>query len=65
MEAFADGLLRWLAMILPFIGGIAVLWKKLDKIRDCISRIDKKKVSHKTCEKRRAACPCKTTSRKD
>lgn len=65
MEQFMDGLAHWLAVILPFVGGIVLLWKKLDKIKDAISRIDKKKVSHKTCGKRRAQCPCKTKERSE
>lgn len=63
-EAFTDGLATYLAVLVPVLAGIGILWKKMDKIWKSINRVDKKKVSHKTCEKRRAQCMCKPMVRK-
>lgn len=52
--------MKWAAMLLailaPLLTGIGILWKKLDKIWQSINRMDRKKVSQKQCEKRRAQC---------
>lgn len=58
MESFIDNLLKYFAVIGPIMLGIAFLYKKLNKVDRSIGKIDKKKVSHKVCEKRRAQCPC-------
>lgn len=47
------------ATVLVAIGsGFAWLARKFDHLSGKIGRIDKKKVSHKTCIERRKECPC-------
>lgn len=38
--------------------GFTYLSRKFDRLTGKIGRIDKKKVSHKTCVERRKECPC-------
>jgi len=45
--------------VLAAIGsGFAWLARKFDRLSVSVGRIDKKKVSHKTCIERRKECPC-------
>lgn len=45
--------------ILAAIGSLAAyLARKFDRLQNSIGKIDKKKVSHKTCIERRKECPC-------
>lgn len=45
--------------VLAAIGSLAAyLARKFDRVIAQISKIDKKKVSHKTCIERRKECPC-------
>ena len=45
--------------VLAAIGtGFAWLARKFDRLQSSIGKIDKKKVSHKTCIERRKECPC-------
>ena len=45
--------------VLAAIGSLAAyLARKFDRVIAQISKIDKKKVSHKTCVERRKECPC-------
>jgi len=47
------------ATILAAIGsGFAWLARKFDRLQSSVGKIDKKKVSHKTCIERRKECPC-------
>lgn len=47
------------ATILLAVGsGFAWLARKFDRVVNKIGKIDKKKVSHKTCVERRKECPC-------
>jgi len=45
--------------VLAAIGSLAAyLARKFDRLSGQIGKIDKKKVSHKTCIERRKECPC-------
>ena len=46
------------AVLVAMGSGFAWLARKFDRLSDKIGRIDKKKVSHKTCIERRKECPC-------
>ena len=52
-------------MVVGFVSVLATLgtmfaWlaRKFDRLQNSVGRIDKKKVSHKTCVERRKECPC-------
>ena len=47
-----------LALIGAMFAGFRWIARKFDRVAEKVGKIDKKKVSHKTCEKRRAQCPC-------
>lgn len=38
--------------------GFAWIARKFDRLQNTVGKIDKKKVSHKTCIERRKECPC-------
>ena len=46
------------AVLVAMGSGFAWLARKFDRLTGRIGRIDKKKVSHKTCIERRRECPC-------
>lgn len=65
MEMFTDGAVNYFSILGPVLTGLALLWKKLDKIWKAINEIKNKKVSHKVCRKRRARCAaCRDDRRK-
>ena len=55
METTVEAIVKLLAVIVPICGGL--LWIMLKKV----NKIDKRKVSYKVCDQRRAECPCKTS----
>ena len=48
----------FVAVLVAGGSGFAWLGRKFDRVAEKIGRIDKKKVSHKTCIERRRECPC-------
>jgi len=51
-------LVGFVTMLAAMASGFAWLARKFDRLTGRIGRIDKKKVSHKTCIERRKECPC-------
>ena len=52
-------------MVAGFVTVLAALWsgfvwiaRKFDRLQSSVGKIDKKKVSHKTCIERQERCPC-------
>lgn len=52
-------------MVVGFVTVVAAIWtgfvwiaRKFDRLQSSVGKIDKKKVSHKTCIERRKECPC-------
>lgn len=52
-------------ILVSMFGGFKWLASKFDKVSEKIGKIDKKKVSHKTCAQRRAECPCNTQQKRE
>lgn len=46
------------AVLVAMGSGFAWLARKFDRLTGKIGKIDKKKVSHKTCLERQGRCPC-------
>ena len=58
MNVTWEMLLGFVTVLVALGSGFAYLSRKFDRIAGRIGRIDKKKVSHKTCIERRKECPC-------
>lgn len=48
----------FVSVIAALAAGFTHLARKFDRLTQHIGRIDKKKVSHKTCIERQERCPC-------
>ena len=48
----------FVSVIAALAAGFTHLSRKFDRLTGRISKVDKKKVSHKTCIERRKECPC-------
>lgn len=48
----------FVAMLAAMGAGFSWLARKFDRLTERIGKVDKKKVSHKTCIERRKECPC-------
>ena len=48
----------FVAVLVAMGSGFAWIARKFDCLQVTIGKIDKKKVSHKTCIERRKECPC-------
>ena len=56
----------FITVIVALFAGFKWIAKKFDRLAERVGKLDKKKVSHKTCVARRAECPCVTAlSRKE
>ena len=54
-------LFGFIAILATMGSGFAWLAHKFDRLSNGIGKLDKKKVSHKTCIERRKECPCVVT----
>ena len=58
MNVTWEMLVGFVSILLAIGSGFAWLARKFDRVVNRIGRIDKKKVSHKSCIERRRECPC-------
>ena len=58
MNVTWEMVLGFVTVLVALGSGFAWLARKFDRLGNQIGRIDKKKVSHKTCIDRRKECPC-------
>jgi len=68
METTIEAIVKLLAVIVPICGGLLWIIKQNRRIEKSqaamlkkVNKIDKRKVSYKVCDQRRAECPCKTS----
>ena len=66
METTVEAIVKLLAVIVPICGGLLWIIKQNRRIEKSqaamlkkVNKIDKRKVSYKVCDQRRAECPCK------
>lgn len=64
METTLESVLKLLALIVPFCGGLLWIIKQNQRIEKGLNKIDKHKVSYKVCDQRRAEC-CYNNQRKE
>lgn len=64
METTLESVLKMLALIVPFCGGLLWIIKQNQRIEKGLNKIDKHKVSYKVCDQRRAEC-CYNNQRKE
>lgn len=64
METTLESVLKLLALIVPFCGGLLWIIKQNQRIEKGLNKIDKHKVSYKVCDQRRAECPYQTIQRR-
>lgn len=64
METMFESVLKLLALIVPFCGGLLWIIKQNQRIEKGLNKIDKHKVSYKVCDQRRAEC-CYNNQRKE
>ena len=58
MNVTWEMVLGFVTVLVALGSGFAYLSRKFDRLTAQIGKIDKKKVSHKTCIERRRECPC-------
>ena len=64
METTLESVLKLLALIIPFCGGLLWIIKQNQRIEKGLNKIDKHKVSYKVCDQRRAECSCQIIQRR-
>ena len=64
METTLESVLKLLALIIPFCGGLLWIIKQNQRIEKGLNKIDKHKVSYKVCDQRRAEGQCQIIERR-
>lgn len=63
METTLEAIGKLLAVIVPILGALVWVLKRIERGQQQmlrkITKVDKHKVSYKVCDKRRAECPCR------
>ena len=58
MNVTWEMIVGFVSVIAALAAGFTHLARKVDRLTEKIGKVDKKKVSHKTCIERRKECPC-------